>query len=86
MHRDFALQSVVAYEPNAQFNEALLRFSDGSFLRFEHVGRDRRWAQASADGTIADRVLRSVQQFRLNAKHLQLFFVDGSDAEFKVGC
>ena len=84
MHRDLAVHNVVAYEPNAQFNQALLRFSDGSFLRFEHIGRDRRWAQASADGTIADQVVRSLKQFRLNAKHLQLFFVDGSDAEFGV--
>jgi hypothetical protein len=82
MHRELAVHHVVAYEPNAQFNQALLRFADGSFLQFEHIGRDRRWVQASADGTMADQVIRSLKQFRLNAKHLQLFFVDGSDAEF----
>ena len=80
---DLARTHATRYEPNEQFNRAVLHFSDGSYLEFEHTGRDRRWARASADQTVADRVLQSMRLFRLNAKHLQLFFEDGSDAEFR---
>ena len=57
---------------------------NGSYLQFEHSSRSNRWARASAGETIADRVCRELSQFRLNGKHLQLFFQDGSDAEFFV--
>jgi hypothetical protein len=67
---------------NGAFNRGLLDFTDGSYLQFEHTSRSNRWARASAEATIADEVCRSIQQFRLNAKHLQLFFEDGSNAEF----
>lgn len=70
------------YEVNAAFNQARLHFDDGSELQFEHTSRSNRWARASAGGTIADEICRSMRQFRLNAKHLQIFFEDGSDAEF----
>ena len=75
-------RDAVRYVVNAEFNQAVLYFRDSSFLQFEHIGRDRRWARASSDGTTADMVCQSLRQFRLNAKHLQLFFEDGSDAEF----
>jgi hypothetical protein len=67
---------------NAAFNRATLDFSDGSYLEFEHTSRSNRWAKASAEATIADEICRSIRQFRLNAKHLQLFFEDESDVEF----
>jgi len=67
---------------NAAFNRATLEFTDGSYLQFEHTSRSNRWARASADATVADGICRSIHQFRLNAKHLQLFFEDGSNAEF----
>ena len=76
------LQDVTRYEVNAAFNKAVLSFNDGSYLTFEHTSRQNRWAKASAEKTIADRTCLALQQFRLNAKHLQLFFEDGSDAEF----
>jgi hypothetical protein len=79
---EYAKRHVIRYEVNAAFNRATLDFSDGSHLQFEHSSRSNRWARASADSTIADDICRSIQQFRLNAKHLQLFFQDGSDAEF----
>ena len=41
--RDQAIRSVV----NVDFNRALLFFSDGSQLRFEHTSRQNRWAKAS---------------------------------------
>jgi len=67
---------------NPAFNRGVLDFTDGSYVQFEHTSRSNRWARASADATIADEVCRSIRQFRLNAKHLQLFFEDGSNAEF----
>jgi hypothetical protein len=82
MLADFAQKDATRYVVNAEFNRALLLFSDRSSLEFEHTSRANRWARASAEGTTADRICCSLRQFRLNAKHLQLFFEDGSDAEF----
>lgn len=66
---------------NSEFTEASLFFEDGSFLQFVHKARDKRWAKPSADDTMAGLVCRGLRQFRLNAKHLQLFFED-DDVEF----
>lgn len=82
MLSDAAREDVVRYVVNAEFNAAALYFSDGSFLQFEHTGRQNRWARPSADDTRAGAVCRSLAQFRLNAKHLQLFFTDGSNVEY----
>ena len=79
---EYAKRHATKYEVNAEFDEASLHFADGSHLRFEHTSRTNRWARASADGTTADEICREIRQFRLNAKHLQIFFEDGSDAEF----
>lgn len=79
---EYARQKATQYLVNPEFSKATLHFADGSYLQFEHTSRTNRWARASADATIADDVCRSIRQFRLNAKHLQLFFEDGSDAEF----
>jgi len=81
---EYARNKVTRYVVNAAFNQATLDFVDGSQLQFEHTSRSNRWARASADKTLADEICRSIQQFRLNAKHLQLFFDDGSNAEFVV--
>jgi hypothetical protein len=67
---------------NPAFTQAVLFFRDGSHLRFEHSSRRNRWARPSAEGTTAGTICRGLKQFRLNARHLQLFFDDGSDAEF----
>lgn len=69
---------------NAEFNQAVLFFKDGSYIQFEHTSRDNRWVKASAEETLADNMCQSLRQFRLNAKHLQLFFEDGSNKEFMV--
>lgn len=70
------------YVVNADFNHAVLFFEDGSYLEFEHTSRKNRWARASSHQSTADRLCQSLRLFRLNAKHLQLYFEDGSDAEF----
>jgi len=79
---EFTRQTAERYLVNAEFNEATVFFNDGSFLQFEHKSRERRWARPSVDDSAAGRVCRALRQFRLNAKHLQLFFEDGSDVEF----
>ena len=79
---DYAKRHSIGYEPNPAFTKATLNFTDGSHLDFEHTSRSNRWARASAESTIADEVGRTLRQFRLNAKHLQLFFEDGSTVEF----
>ena len=84
MLADFVKTEANRYVVNAAFTEAILYFRDGSHLQFEHSSRSNRWARASAPGTTAEKICISIHQFRLNAKHLQLFFADGSNAEFFV--
>lgn len=79
---DLTRESAARYVVNSEFTEATLVFRDGSFLQFVHRSRDERWARPSADETIAGTICRALRQFRLNAKHLQLFFEDGTDIEF----
>ena len=79
---EFTRQAVTRYVANAEFNEAALYFTDGSFLQFVHKGLNERWARPSADDTLAGQVCRALRLFRLNAKHLQLYFEEGGDVEF----
>ncbi|MCB0128484.1 MAG: hypothetical protein KDE58_39735, partial [Caldilineaceae bacterium] len=67
---------------NQAHTQAILVFTDDSRLFFEHTSRENRWAKASQELSLAERCCQLLQQFRLNAKHLQLYFVDGSDVEF----
>ena len=83
MISDFTKENATRYIANPGFTEAAVFFKDGSHLTFMHSSRSNRWARPSSDGTTADSVCRAMTQFRLNAKHLQLFFEDGSDIEFK---
>lgn len=73
---------VVRYVANRDYTQAILVFADESRLLFEHTSRENRWAKASREQSLADRCCQLLQQFRLNAKHLQLYFADGSDIEF----
>jgi hypothetical protein len=75
---ELARGSVTDYIVNPEFTEASLFFADGSFLQFVHRSRDERWARPSADDTTAGEICRGLLQFRLNAKHLQLYFDEGS--------
>ena len=68
-------------ETDARFTEAAVVLRDGSVLYFCHrVGE--RWAKAvGPDGDAgghAEELLDALQMFRLNAKHLDLRFDDGS--------
>ncbi len=82
-HEDLLRRAFVALEVNDDFSEAVLRMQDGSRLCFCHrVGE--RWAKAAgADpandaATAAGEVLALIRLFRLNGKHLDIQFADGS--------
>jgi hypothetical protein len=68
---------------NEEFTEAVLQFRDDSRLCFCHrIGE--RWAksvgpeQRESDAGIAAELLSAITMFRLNAKHLDIQFDDGS--------
>src|SRR5262245_41577123 len=78
-------------EVNGDFSVAALAMKDGSRLCFCHrVGE--RWAKAVGAGEakdnpgLAGRVLPLIALFRLNAKHLDVRFHDGSrwEARFRA--
>ena len=79
---EIAYSQATRYVANGAFSQAVLFFADGSYLQLEHTGIDTRWAKASAQPSMADTICQAMRLFRLNAKHLQLYFTDGSDAEF----
>jgi hypothetical protein len=83
MISDFTTSHATRYIANEEFTRAAVYFDDGSHLTFEHSSRANRWAQPSTDDSMAHLVCRAMTQFRLNAKHLQMYFDDGSNAEFK---
>jgi hypothetical protein len=79
----FLRQSFSTLEVNDEFTEAVVGMRDGSRLRFRHrVGE--RWAKAEGAG-LAGEVLALIGIFRLNGKHLDLEFADGSrwEARFR---
>src|SRR5207244_2699509 len=87
-HEEFLRRSFVSLEVNEAFTEAVLRMQDDSRLCFCHrVGE--RWAKAiGAAGAehgaaSADAVLSGMVRFRLNAKHLEVHFADGSSWEVR---
>ena len=75
-----ALTGVVA---NTDYSEAVLRLADGSRLCFCHRV-DERWAKALGperredQGGVSGQLLAEIVMFRLNAKHLDIQFEDGS--------
>ena len=73
-----------ALEVNDDFSHAALKLRDGSQLQFAHrVGE--RSASASAEMTLASEILGNIKLFRLNRKHLDLLFNDGSHWEACFG-
>jgi len=76
------LHQILAYaEVNADHTEAVLHLEDGSRLCFCHRV-DERFANAlgpeAAEPGVAGEILSSIQKFRLNRKHLEIFFQDAS--------
>jgi hypothetical protein len=80
---EFLRRSLGGIEVNGDFSEAVVRMRDGSSLHFRHTVGER-WARAEGtgndgrDSTEAGQVLSRITQFRLNAKHLEIRFADGS--------
>jgi len=76
-------EAFTSLEVNDDFSEAVLRMRDGSQLCFCHrVGQ--RWAKAVGAG-LADQMLPLIALFRLNARHLDVGFHDGSRWEARFG-
>ena len=76
-------RALLTVEADENFTEAVMRFRDNSRLCFCHrVGE--RWAKAvGPDGRedetgLAGELLSAITMFRLNAKHLDIQFEDGS--------
>jgi hypothetical protein len=82
--------SFVLVEVNDEFTEAKISMRDGSKVCFCHrVGERRAWA-VSTDETatatdFAIELLAKIRLFRLNAKHLEVQFEDGTrwEARFR---
>jgi hypothetical protein len=76
-------RSLMGVEANENFTEAVMLFHDNSRLCFCHRVRER-WAIAFGPGQredetgLAGELLFAMTIFRLNAKHLDIQFEDGS--------
>ena len=70
-------------EVNGDFTEAVLHLDDGSRLCFCHRVEER-FAKAvgpqdaETEPGHAQEILASIERFRLNRKHLEIFFQDAS--------
>ena len=80
--------SFVSLEADSAYSAAVLRMRDDSQLCFRHrvgerwikaVGSDR----APEEAGVAGKVLALIAMFRLNAKHLDVAFLDGSHWEMR---
>jgi len=75
--------ALLTVEVNAEFTAAVLRLKDHSRLCFCHRV-DERWAKSVGpeerehEGGKASELLSAIQMFRLNRKHLDIQFQDGS--------
>jgi hypothetical protein len=76
-------KAILTVEVNGDFTEAVMHLQDNSRLCFCHrVGE--RWAKAVGpeerehDGGKAEELLSAIKMFRLNRKHLDIQFEDGS--------
>ncbi len=76
-------KALLTIEVNAEFTEAVVRLQDNSRLCFCHrVGE--RWAKSVGpeeqehEGGMASELLAAIEMFRLNRKHLDIHFKDGS--------
>jgi hypothetical protein len=79
----FLRGAFVSVEVTADFTEAVVAMTDGTRLDFRHTVVER-WvkaagpAGAAAAPGLAGAVLGKIAFFRLNGKHLEIHFADGS--------
>jgi hypothetical protein len=88
---DLLRGSFVSLEVDEGFTEVVLLLGDDSRLRFRHRV-DQRQAEAlvpgvepARDATFAGRVVSRIAMFRLNRRHLDVQFEDGSRWEALFG-
>jgi hypothetical protein len=84
-------EALITVEVNEDFTEAVMHLQDDSRLCFCHrVGE--RWAKAvgpegrAQDEGAAGKLLSAIRMFRLNRKHLDIQFDDGSRWDEALGC
>jgi hypothetical protein len=81
--KEILRRELLTVEANDTYTEAVMLFHDNSRLCFCHRV-DERWAKAvgpdhrEEDAGFAGKLLSAMTMFRLNAKHLDIQFVDGS--------
>lgn len=75
-------ESFVSIDVNPEFSEAVVVMRDDSRLCFRHRVGDRS-GQASSSPSLADVILNRIAKFRLNGKHLDVTFADGSRWEVR---
>ena len=77
---EFMRRSFAAVQVSADFSEAVVAFSDDSRLEFCHrVGqRTAKAVGPTGQDFLASQVLQRIARFRLNGKHLDIAFADGS--------
>lgn len=82
-HVEQLSEKLVTAEVNEDFTEAVLQLRDGSRLCFCHRV-DERWAKSVGPegqedrGELAEDFLSAITFFRLNSRHLDIEFADGS--------
>lgn len=73
--------ALISTQANENYTEAAMTFADNSQLHFRHTIHER-WVRALAepgDATcLARTLLPLITTFRLNAKHLDITFQDGT--------
>lgn len=86
---DFLRGSFVALDVNEGYSEAVLVMRDGSRLEFHHRVGERTvratGGDVAPDASFAAQVLARIARFRLNARHLDVQFADGSRWETLFG-
>lgn len=80
-YSDQLRQALVSVSVNADFTEAVLGLNQGNNLLFCHrIGE--RWVRAATaaetNGEPAKHIVAAIVRFRLNRKHLDVEFADGS--------
>lgn len=71
-------RAFVSLEVNDDFSEATLAMTDGSRLCLRHRVGERLARAEGGDHALAVQIVAIISRFRLNAKHLDIFFADGS--------
>src|SRR5688572_18415624 len=80
MDDDLLRRSFVAVEVNERFTEAVVLLDDHSRLMFRHRVGERAVEATGPEERLhlAKQILARIKRFRLNAKHLDVEFSDGS--------